>query len=159
MQSDHVLPFTTLGRPIKRSHIPIHKSERGYDSIRKAWSWSQMKILWLIGPLPCIAVLHRWMEDRHPQSYEYDLWAHYGYIATDTNDDNGDCFVAQMYRDHSLDTPVVLETSGLVSRFGFEGYTWYNNRFVMLYVMLFINPSAASVSFLCYTTCGGDYLS
>ncbi len=44
-----------------------------------------------------------------------------------------------MYRDLSIDTPVVLEDSGLVSGFGFEGYTWCKNRFVEMSI-LYITP-------------------
>ncbi len=104
------LPLTTLCRGVTRS-------------------FSRKVIYFII----VLCIMCRWIYSSYLQNY---LMASPQYITSHMADDY---LLAQLYRDHSIDTPVVLETSGLVSGFGFEGYTWHKNWFVELSVLYHVS--------------------
>ncbi len=113
----------------------------------------RVKALHVLISLICITALYYRMKGRHGQSYLSNLLV--GYIGADTECDKR--LFGQLYRDSLLNTPIVLEASGLVSGFGFEGYTWkqHNNGFVELSVLYLKNRSTLNYN----NTRVGNYLS
>ncbi len=102
----------------------------------------RVKALPIVTSIIFIAALNFLLQIGHEQSYLRNLLTGLGYIGDDM--ECGIHHVGQLYRDSFINSPIVLETFGLVSGFGFEGYTWkqHNNGFVQLSALYLKDRSA-----------------